>query len=49
MGHAPISLENLQNISGLDIASLQVRLLDLELAGQIARMPGGNFQRVVST
>lgn len=49
MGYAPISLENLQNISGLDIANLQVKLLDLELAGQIARMPGGRFQRVSSS
>lgn len=49
MGHAPISLECLQNISGLDMANLQVRLLDLELAGQVARMPGGNFQRIIST
>ena len=30
---------------GLDAATLQVRLLELELEGRVARRPGGLFQR----
>jgi len=31
----------------MDTASLQVQLLELELAGELARLPGGLFQRLV--
>jgi predicted Rossmann fold nucleotide-binding protein DprA/Smf involved in DNA uptake len=40
-------LDALQARSGLAIASLQAELLDLELAGQLERLPGGLFQRLV--
>ena len=49
MGHAPIGLDAIQARTGLATATLQVHLLDLELDGHLARMPGGLFQRVVRT
>ena len=47
LGHEPVSLDALQARSGLATASLQAELLDLELAGQLERLPGGLFQRLV--
>jgi DNA processing protein len=46
LGHDPVNLDNLQARTGLDTAHLQAELLDLELAGQVERLPGGLFQRV---
>ncbi len=45
MGHDPVSLDALQARTGLDTAHLQARLLELELAGDVARLPGGLLQR----
>ena len=47
LGHDPVSLDALHARSGLQTARLQAELLDLELAGQVERLPGGLFQRVV--
>lgn len=47
LGHDPTSLDALQARSGLGTAHLQAELLDLELAGQVERLPGGLFQRLV--
>ena len=47
MGHDPTGLDALQARCGLATAQLQAQLLELELAGQIARLPGGLFQRLV--
>ena len=47
LGHEPVSLDALQARSGLATARLQAELLDLELAGQLERLPGGLFQRLV--
>ncbi len=47
MGHDPVSLDALQARSGWNTAQLQAELLDLELAGQVERLPGGLFQRLV--
>lgn len=47
LGHDPVSLDALQARSGLPTADLQAELLDLELAGQVERLPGGLFQRLV--
>ncbi len=47
MGHDPIGLDALQARCGLETAQLQAQLLELELAGQLARLPGGLFQRLV--
>jgi DNA processing protein len=47
LGHDPVGLDALQARSGLDTAQLQAELLDLELEGQVKRLPGGLFQRLV--
>jgi DNA processing protein len=46
MGYDPVSLDALQARCGLDTASLQARLLELELDGHIVRLPGGLLQRM---
>ena len=48
LGFDPVSLDALQARSGLDTATLQAQLMTLELEGQVARLPGGLFQRLVS-
>ena len=48
LGYDAAGLDTLQARTGLNIASLQVQLLELELAGQVARLPGGLFQRMGS-
>jgi DNA processing protein len=45
MGFDPVSLDALQARSGFNAAELNARLLDLELAGAVARLPGQLFQR----
>jgi DNA processing protein len=45
LGHDPLGLDELQARTGLDTARLQARLLDLELDGRVARLPGGLLQR----
>ncbi|KQP12529.1 DNA-processing protein DprA [Pseudorhodoferax sp. Leaf267] len=47
IGLDPIGLDALQARTGLDTATLQARLLELELDGHIVRMPGALFQRIV--
>ena len=49
LGHAPMGFDALQARTGLPTALLQARLLELELAGHIARQPGGMVQRLVHT
>jgi DNA processing protein len=46
LGFDPMGLDALGARTGLDAAALQVRLLELELDGQVARLPGGLFQRM---
>lgn len=48
LGFDPLGLDALVARTGLDAATLQVRLLELELEGQVARLPGGLFQRLGS-
>lgn len=45
LGHDPISLDQLAARSGLGIDRLSARLLELELAGELQRLPGGLYQR----
>ncbi len=47
LGYEPAGLDALQARTGMATAHLQVELLELELAGAIARLPGGLFQRLV--
>lgn len=45
LGHDPVGLDALQARTGLSTPVLQAELLTLELAGWVARLPGGLFQR----
>lgn len=47
MGFDAVGFDALQARTGLPTAELQVRLMELELAGDVARLPGGLFQRLV--
>jgi DNA processing protein len=46
LGYDPVSLDALQARTGAGTAELQARLLELELDGHLARLPGGLFQRL---
>lgn len=46
LGHDPATLDALQARTGLPTPTLQAQLLELELNGQVARLPGGLFQRL---
>ncbi|MFM8901308.1 MAG: DNA-processing protein DprA [Burkholderiales bacterium] len=46
MGYDPISLDSLSQRSGIDPSNLSAQLLELELSGQVARLPGQLFQRM---
>jgi DNA processing protein len=47
LGHDPVTLDAIQARTGEATSTLLARLLDLELAGQVARLPGGLYQRRV--
>ena len=46
LGFDPVSLDALVARTGVAAAHLQAQLLELELQGEVARLPGGLFQRV---
>lgn len=46
LGFGPSGLDALQARTGLDTAALQARLMEFEINGQVARLPGGLFQRM---
>ena len=46
LGYDPVSLDALQARTGMPTPLLQAQLLELELTGQLARLPGGLFQRL---
>jgi DNA processing protein len=46
MGFDPVSPDELAARTGIEPAGLASELLDLELAGQISRLPGGGYQRL---
>jgi DNA processing protein len=48
LGFDPVSLDALVARTGQDASTLQARLLELELEGEVARLPGGLFQRTAS-
>ena len=48
LGFDPVSLDALQARTGLDTPRLQASLLELELCGQVVRLPGGLFQRLAA-
>jgi len=45
MGYEPVELDQLQARTGWPTARLSARLLELELSGDVARLPGGRYQR----
>ena len=45
----PVNLDALQARTGWPTPQLQARLMTLELDGQVARLPGGLFQRIATT
>lgn len=47
LGYDPMGIDALLARTGYDTAQLQAQLLELELQGAVARLPGGLFQRVV--
>ena len=46
LGFDPLHLDALQARCGLDTATLQAQLLELELAARVARLDDGRFQRL---
>jgi DNA processing protein len=48
LGHDPVSLDALAARTGLDAAHLQASLLELEIDGQLGRLPGGLYLRLAS-
>jgi DNA processing protein len=46
LGFDPVTLDALVDRTGISAAVLQAQLLDLELDGHLARLPGGLFQRL---
>ena len=46
LGYDPMSLDTLSAHTGWDAAHLQAQLMELELDGVVARMPGGLYQRI---
>lgn len=46
LGYDPMGLDALIARTGIPAANLQARLLELELAGEVARLPGGLYQRI---
>jgi len=49
LGFDPVSLDALSARTGWSAAALQAKMLELELDGHVARLPGGLFQRSAST
>jgi len=47
LGHDPVGLDALVARTGWPASELQARLLELEIEGTVARLPGSLFQRVV--
>jgi DNA processing protein len=45
LGHEPATLDALGARTGMSAADLNAQLLELELDGRVARLPGGLFQR----
>jgi len=46
MGHAPVSLDDLAEATGIEVARVAARITRLELAGRVAPLAGGRFQRL---
>ena len=49
LGHDLMTLEALSERTGWDAAHLQAQLMELELDGLVARLPGGLYQRITQS
>ncbi|MBA2723385.1 MAG: DNA-protecting protein DprA [Methylibium sp.] len=49
LGHDPVTLDALAARTGWSPAQLSAHLLELELAGEVSRLPGQLFQRLIRT
>lgn len=49
LGHDPATLDALMARCGWPAPELSARLMELEMSGQVARLPGGLYQRIQST
>jgi DNA processing protein len=47
LGHDPVDVDTLAERTGLAASAIVVALVELELRGQVAPLPGGAFQRVM--
>jgi DNA processing protein len=47
LGFDAMELDEISRRTGLSAAALSSQLLELELLGQVARLPGGRFQRIM--
>jgi DNA processing protein len=47
LGHDPVDIDALAERTGLGASAIAVALVELELRGQVAPLPGGAFQRVM--
>jgi DNA processing protein len=47
LGHDPVDVDTLAERTGLAASAIAVALVELELRGQVAPLPGGAFQRVM--
>ncbi len=47
LGHDPVGVDTLAERTGLPASAIAVALVELELGGQVAPLPGGAFQRVM--
>ncbi|HLL09951.1 MAG TPA: DNA-protecting protein DprA, partial [Rubrivivax sp.] len=48
LGHDPVTLDALMARTGCSASELSALLLELELRGEVARLPGGLYQRRVA-
>ena len=46
LGHDPVTMDALISRTGWPAQDLSARLMTLELDGQVARLPGGLYQRL---
>ena len=46
LGHDPVPVDALSERTGLPAQVLSGHLLELELAGHVAQLPGGRVQRI---
>lgn len=46
LGHGPCEIDTLTQLTGLTAGSLLAILLPMELAGRVAQLPGGRYQRL---